>query len=168
MRSPVIKKNWSNLTPRYSLSKSNGSKSNEDPNRIRETEKNVFSSRHEHGKKKKFWVPMRNLRPSDSEHRSAESEGLKFHSSWGLRIFSLSHARERTKKHLSQRQQCLKNVSKTQNLNMKYAQNKNTKKSRCDENFYCDYRIKNIQARYTNSLGFTNVARKGFFAHWKY
>ena len=26
------------------------------------------------------------------EHRSAESEGLRFDSSWGLRIFSLSHA----------------------------------------------------------------------------
>lgn len=38
------------------------------------------------------------------------------------------------------------------------------KNPECDENFYCDYRIKNIQAQYTNSLGFTNVARKGFFA----
>ena len=35
------------------------------------------------------------------EHRSAESEGLRFDSSWGLRIFSLSHARDKTKKHLS-------------------------------------------------------------------
>ena len=32
------------------------------------------------------------------EHRSAESEGLRFDSSWGLRIFSLSHARDKTKK----------------------------------------------------------------------
>ena len=31
------------------------------------------------------------------EHRSAESEGLRFDSSWGLRIFSLSHARDKTK-----------------------------------------------------------------------
>ena len=30
-------------------------------------------------------------------HRSAESEGLRFDSSWGLRIFSLSHARGKTK-----------------------------------------------------------------------
>ena len=29
------------------------------------------------------------------EHRSAESEGLGFVSSWGLRIFSLSHARDK-------------------------------------------------------------------------
>ena len=34
------------------------------------------------------------------EHRSAESEGLKFSPSWGLN-FSLSHARDKTKKHLS-------------------------------------------------------------------
>ena len=31
------------------------------------------------------------------EHRSAESEGLRFDSSWGLRIFSLSHAYDKTK-----------------------------------------------------------------------
>ena len=31
-------------------------------------------------------------------HRSAESEGLTFDSSWGLRIFSLSHAVTRQKK----------------------------------------------------------------------
>ena len=30
-----------------------------------------------------------------------KSEGLRFDSSWGLRIFSLSHARDKTKKHLS-------------------------------------------------------------------
>ena len=30
------------------------------------------------------------------EHRSAESEGLRFDSSWGPTIFSLSHAREKT------------------------------------------------------------------------
>ena len=35
------------------------------------------------------------------EHRSAESEGLRFDSSWGLRIFSLSHARDKTKNDLS-------------------------------------------------------------------
>ena len=29
--------------------------------------------------------------------RSAESEGLRCDSSWGLRIFSLSHARDKTK-----------------------------------------------------------------------
>ena len=32
------------------------------------------------------------------EHRSAESKGLKFDFSWILRIFSLSHARDKTKK----------------------------------------------------------------------
>ena len=35
------------------------------------------------------------------EHRNAESEGLRFDTSWGLRIFSLSHARDKTKKHFS-------------------------------------------------------------------
>ena len=35
------------------------------------------------------------------EHRSAESEGLRFDSSQGFRIFSWSHARDKTKKHLS-------------------------------------------------------------------
>ena len=35
------------------------------------------------------------------EHRSAESESLRFDSSWGLRIFSLSHARDKTEKHFS-------------------------------------------------------------------
>ena len=33
-------------------------------------------------------------------HPSAESEGLRFDSSWGLRIFSFSHAREMTKEHI--------------------------------------------------------------------
>ena len=32
------------------------------------------------------------------EHRSAESEGLRFDFSWILRKFSLSHARDKTKK----------------------------------------------------------------------
>ena len=32
------------------------------------------------------------------EHRSAESEGLRFDSSWGLRIFSSSRVRDKTKK----------------------------------------------------------------------
>ena len=35
------------------------------------------------------------------EHRSAVSVGLRFESSWGLRIFSLSHARDKTNKNLS-------------------------------------------------------------------
>ena len=35
------------------------------------------------------------------EHRGAESKDLRFDSSWRLRIFSLSHARDKTdKKHL--------------------------------------------------------------------
>ena len=32
------------------------------------------------------------------EHRSGKSEGLTFDSSWGLGIFSLSRARDKTKK----------------------------------------------------------------------
>ena len=32
------------------------------------------------------------------EHRSAESEGLRFDSSWGFKIFFLSYARDKTKK----------------------------------------------------------------------
>ena len=39
---------------------------------------------------------------SVAQHRSAESEGLRFDSSKGLFFFSLSHARDKTKKHLSQ------------------------------------------------------------------
>ena len=35
------------------------------------------------------------------EHRSAESEGLRFDSSRELRIFSLSHARDKAKKKTS-------------------------------------------------------------------
>ena len=35
------------------------------------------------------------------EHWSAESKGLRFDSSWGLRIFSLSHTCDKTKKNLS-------------------------------------------------------------------
>ena len=37
------------------------------------------------------------LRGSVVEHRSAKSKGLRFDSSSGLRIFSLSHARDKTK-----------------------------------------------------------------------
>ena len=37
------------------------------------------------------------LSGSAEEHRSAKSDGLKSDSSWGLRILSLSHAREKTK-----------------------------------------------------------------------
>ena len=39
----------------------------------------------------------RSLCGSVVEHRSVESEGLRFGSSWGLRIFSLSYARDKTK-----------------------------------------------------------------------
>ena len=42
----------------------------------------------------------RSLCGSAVERRSAESEGLRFDSSWGLRIFALSHARDKAKKHL--------------------------------------------------------------------
>ena len=34
------------------------------------------------------------------EHRSAESEGLRFDFSWILKIFYLSHARDKTKKNI--------------------------------------------------------------------
>ena len=34
------------------------------------------------------------------EHQSAESEGLRCDSSWGLTIFFLSHARDKTKKNI--------------------------------------------------------------------
>ena len=37
------------------------------------------------------------LRGSVVEYRNSESEGLRFNSSWGLRIFSLFHAREKMK-----------------------------------------------------------------------
>ena len=37
-----------------------------------------------------------NLCGSVVEHRSVESEGLRFVSSWGIRIFSLSHACNKT------------------------------------------------------------------------
>ena len=41
--------------------------------------------------------PPKSLCGSVVEYRSAETEGLRFHSSWELRTFSLSHARDRTK-----------------------------------------------------------------------
>ena len=41
-----------------------------------------------------FCAPM--LYRWATERRSTESEGLRFDSSWGLRIFSLSHARDKT------------------------------------------------------------------------
>ena len=40
---------------------------------------------------------IRPLCSSVVAHRGAESVGLRFDSSWGLRIFSLSHARDKTK-----------------------------------------------------------------------
>ena len=42
--------------------------------------------------------PPKSLCGSVVEYRSAETEGLRFHSSWELRTFSLSHVRDRTKK----------------------------------------------------------------------
>ena len=39
----------------------------------------------------------RSLCGSVVEHQNAESKGLKFDSLWRIRIFSLSHAREKTK-----------------------------------------------------------------------
>ena len=37
----------------------------------------------------------------NKKQKDLTSDGLRFDSSWGLRIFSLSHARDKTKKHLS-------------------------------------------------------------------
>ena len=42
-----------------------------------------------------------NLCGSGVEHQSSESEGLRFDSSWGLRVFPLSHACDKMKKYLS-------------------------------------------------------------------
>ena len=55
--------------------------------------KDVFSSRHERGTNR-ILSPHEefNLRPSDL------CFDLRFNSSWGLRIFSLSHARDKKKK----------------------------------------------------------------------
>ena len=37
------------------------------------------------------------LSGSEGEHQSSESEGLRFDSSWGLRLFTLSHACDKMK-----------------------------------------------------------------------
>ena len=42
-------------------------------------------------------INLAHCRVSVVDHRSAESEGLRFDFSWGLGIFSLSHARDKTK-----------------------------------------------------------------------
>ena len=44
--------------------------------------------------------PTKSLCVSVVEHRSAESESLRFDFSWELGIFSLSHARDKTKKNI--------------------------------------------------------------------
>ena len=44
-----------------------------------------------------FSMGLAHRRDSEVENRSAESEGLRFDSSWRLRTFSLSHARDKTK-----------------------------------------------------------------------
>ena len=54
-----------------------------------------------HGKMKSGSCSLESLCGSVVEHRSAEFEGLRFDPSWGLRIFSLSHALNKTVKHLS-------------------------------------------------------------------
>ena len=41
------------------------------------------------------------LHGSVIEHQIVESKGLRFDFSWGLRIFSLSYAHDKKKKHLS-------------------------------------------------------------------
>ena len=46
-----------------------------------------------------FVIDLAHRGGSVVEHRSTESKGLRFDSLWGLRIFSLSHARDETKKH---------------------------------------------------------------------
>ena len=76
----------------------------------REIQKYVFLLVTSEGKRKTFLIPHEesNIRPSDSaltlvslarglEHRSAESEGLRLDSPWGLRSFSLSQARDKAK-----------------------------------------------------------------------
>ena len=45
----------------------------------------------------KFVIDLALRRFSVVEHRSAESEDMRFDSSLGLRIFPLSHARDKTK-----------------------------------------------------------------------
>ena len=49
-----------------------------------------------HGKMKSGSCSLESLCGSVVEHRSAESEGLRLDSSWELRMFSLSHARNKT------------------------------------------------------------------------
>ena len=49
-----------------------------------------------HGKMKSGSCSLESLCGSVVEHRSAEFEGLRFDSSWELRMFSLSHARYKT------------------------------------------------------------------------
>ena len=64
-------------------------------------EKDAFSFFHEHGTKKKFWVPMTNG-TSDLQIPRSDARNLKvWDFSWGLRIFSFSHARDGTKRHFS-------------------------------------------------------------------
>ena len=46
-----------------------------------------------------FVIDLAHRGGSVVEHRSMESKGLRFDSLWGLRIFSLSHTRDETKKH---------------------------------------------------------------------
>ena len=62
--------------------------------RICLTIKNFFRLVTSVGQRKKFWVQIRNR---ISDLRIPRSEGLRFYSSWGLRIISLSHARDKTK-----------------------------------------------------------------------
>ena len=50
------------------------------------------------------------------EHRSAECEDLRFDSSWGLRIFSLSHARDKTKTSFSVYQVFTHSTSESEGL----------------------------------------------------
>ena len=50
------------------------------------------------------------------EHRSAECEDLRFDSSWGLRIFSLSHARGKTKTSFSVYQVFTHSTSESEGL----------------------------------------------------
>ena len=47
----------------------------------------------------KAWLETRLKQVCSSvvEHWSTESKGLRFHSSWGLKIFALSHACDKTK-----------------------------------------------------------------------
>ena len=64
--------------------------------RVCSDEPRMSDTAQRHGKMKSGSCSLESLCGSVVEHLSAESEDLRFDSSWGLRIFSLSHARNKT------------------------------------------------------------------------